>query len=95
MKGIKSSEVRLIGLALLMLMFGCVLAVAAHAIRKAQREARRSSAYGRLCQMRFALQIYEQEHGALPPLWLRDDSGRLLRAITIIDIPLVTIIEEV
>ena len=42
---------------------------------RAKAEARRIQAYGRLCQMRAALQIYEQEHGALPPLCLRDNLG--------------------
>jgi len=41
----------------------------------AKATARRMQAYGRLCQMRAALQMYEDKHGTLPPLCLRDNLG--------------------
>lgn len=45
-------------------------------VRQAQRDARRSNALGRLSQMKFALQLYENQHGTLPPLVVRDSQGR-------------------
>lgn len=42
---------------------------------RAKVQARRIQAYGRLCQIRAALQSYEAHHGALPPLCLRDNVG--------------------
>lgn len=42
---------------------------------RAKAGARRVQALGRLCQMRVALQLYEDEHGALPPMCLRDNVG--------------------
>ena len=71
----KTSRMRLTTLAVLFVAVGSVLVVAVCMVRRAQRDARRSSAYGRLCQMRVALQNYESEHGTLPPLVLRDDLG--------------------
>jgi hypothetical protein len=45
-------------------------------IRAAQTAARISNAYGRLSQMRYALENYEQQHGTLPPLNLLDRDGQ-------------------
>lgn len=72
----KPSKLRLIVLAVLIVAVGSVLVAGVCLVRRAQRDARRSNAYGRLCQMRLALQNYEREHGTLPPLFLRDDLGK-------------------
>jgi len=72
----KPSGLRLIVLTVLLVSAGCVLVFGAFLVRRAQREARRSNAYGRLCQMRLALQNYEQQYGALPPVCLRDNEGK-------------------
>lgn len=45
-----------------------------------QAKAERSCAYGRLGQMRFALQEYEENHGSLPSLILRDGSGKPIQS---------------
>lgn len=66
------SRLRRIVLAALIVMVGCVLVVGALMVSRARQEARRCTAYGRLCQLRAALQLYEQQHGMLPPLCLRD-----------------------
>ncbi len=44
-------------------------------VRRQQAAADRSEAFGRMCQMRVALQSYESEHGTLPPLCLRNNQG--------------------
>jgi hypothetical protein len=71
----RPSRLRLILWPLLIVTIACVLVIGTRLVRRAQWDARRSTAYGRLCQMRLALQDYEWEHGSLPPLCLRDDSG--------------------
>jgi len=49
-------------------------------VRRQQASANRNEAYGRMCQMRVALQSYESEHGRLPPLCLRNDHGDAIQS---------------
>jgi hypothetical protein len=72
----KPTRLRLIVWVGVLLPVGCVLVLGAFSLRRAQREARRSNAYGRLCQMTFILHNYQARHGTLPPLCLRDDQGK-------------------
>lgn len=62
------------------LVTGVILLIAAAScaalrIREARRDAVRSSAFGRLCQLRLALQSYEDYHGTLPPRTLKETDG--------------------
>jgi len=65
---------RLLLVAGVMLMLGAGTA-AVFCIHQARRDAIRSRAFGRLCQLRLALEIYEDLHGTLPPRLLRDTHG--------------------
>jgi hypothetical protein len=56
------------------------LVVGAIMVNRASAAARRIKAYGRLAQMRVALQSFEEEHGALPPLCLRDNLGKPIQS---------------
>jgi hypothetical protein len=56
-------------------------------IRNACKAARQSRAYGRLYQMSFALQMYEDANGQLPPLWQRDGRGRSLHSWRVMLLP--------
>ena len=58
-----------------MLFLGAATA-AVFCIRQAQRNAARSRAFGRLCQLRLALEIYENLHQTLPPRLWRDTHGK-------------------
>ncbi len=83
----KPSRSRLILWSLLIVTIACVLTVGALLVRRAQRTARRLNAYGRLCQMRLALQTYESQQGTLPPLCLRDDAGNPLHGWRALIVP--------
>ena len=69
------SKRRLIVICTLIAMIIGVFAASVIFLSRAKAEARRIQALGRLCQMRGALQLYETEHGTLPPLCLRDNLG--------------------
>jgi hypothetical protein len=56
------------------------LAVFVPAVRRAQHAARRCAAFGRLSQMRLALDNYGRSHGTLPPICLRDEHGKPIRS---------------
>ncbi len=60
-------------------------------VSRARQEARRSTAYGRLYQMRAVLQLYEQQHGRLPPLCLRDNQGKPIHSWRALILPHVQI----
>ncbi len=64
----------LVKLALIVSVVGLLVAGAGW-LSRAQAKARQSTAYGRLNQMRLALQMYEEDNGTLPPLQLRDSDG--------------------
>lgn len=63
-------------------------------VKQAQRDARRLNACGRLCQMRLALQLYESEHGTLPPLSLRDESGNPIHSWRALILPYLEVNES-
>ncbi len=69
------ARVRLIVNGFLIVVLGMVPVGMVMTIRQAYTRGRQASAMGRLAQMRLALQIYEDLHGTLPPLCLRDSSG--------------------
>jgi hypothetical protein len=56
-------------------------------LSRAKAEARRMQAFGRLSQMRFALQMYEDEHGTLPPLCLRDNQEMAIHSWRVLILP--------
>ena len=56
-------------------------------IRRAQHAARLSNAYGRLSQMRFGLEIYQDVNGTLPPLCLRDERGTPIQSWRVLILP--------
>src|SRR5574340_1519117 len=76
----KRSKLPAILLVVLIVVPACVLAVGVVRVRQARHEARRSIGQCRLGQMRLALQNYEQEHGALPSLCVRDGLGRRIHS---------------
>ncbi len=59
---------------LIVTMVGLMVAGASWLARE-QEKGRQLVAAGRLSQMKLALQIYEDDHGTLPPLQLRDNEG--------------------
>ena len=60
--------------AVVMVLLGAAI-TAVFCIRQARRDAARSRAFGRLCQLRLSLEIYEDLHGTLPPRLLQDRHG--------------------
>lgn len=56
----------------LLAMIAALLAAGVVWLNQAKERGRQLVAYGRLCQMRLALQMYEDDYGTLPPLSLRD-----------------------
>jgi type II secretory pathway pseudopilin PulG len=72
---IMASRRRVIVICTLIAMIAVVLVAGVILLSRAKARALQIQAFGRLSQMRFALQIYESEHGTLPPLYLRDKLG--------------------
>ena len=66
---------RVVVICTLIAMIASVLVAGVIMLSRAKAKAIEMQAYGRLSQMRLALQIYEAEHGTLPPLYLRDTLG--------------------
>ncbi len=60
--------------AVVMVLLGAAI-TAVFCIRQARRDAARSRTFGRLCQLRLSLEIYEDLHGTLPPRLLQDRHG--------------------
>jgi hypothetical protein len=56
-------------------MIAALLAAGVVWLNQAKERGRQLVAYGRLSQMRLALQMYEDDYGTLPPLSLRDNAG--------------------
>jgi hypothetical protein len=68
----KLLRVRFVLAVLITAVISCLLAAGVIAIKRAQHAANLCTAYGRLCQMRLALQNYERVYDALPPICLKD-----------------------
>jgi hypothetical protein len=75
-----SSKRKTLVICTLIAMLVGVLVAGAIMFSQASAAARRIQAYGRLAQMRLALQLFEEEHGALPPLYLRDNLGEPIQS---------------
>jgi hypothetical protein len=83
----KLSRLELVTVAIVITVVICLLVVVVSAVKRAQYAARRSNSYGRLTQMRLALQNYESRHESLPPLYLRDQQGRPIHSWRAIVLP--------
>jgi hypothetical protein len=70
-----ASRKRVVVICTLIAMFVGILVAGGIMLSRAKATANRLMAVGRLSQMVTALWIYEDDHGALPPLCLRDKTG--------------------
>jgi hypothetical protein len=70
-----ASKGKVVVICTLIVMIVCLFVVGLNMLSRAKARAERITAIGRLSQMRLALEIYEGDHGTLPPLYLRDDLG--------------------
>lgn len=71
----KTTRRKLVVRGTLLAMITALLAAGVIWLNRAQERGRQLVAYGRLSQMRLALQMYEDDYGTLPPLSLRDSAG--------------------
>jgi hypothetical protein len=78
---------RLVVAIVLIVTIGSLLVAGVFVVRHAQHAAKLCSAYGRLCQMRLALQMYESQYGTLPPLCVRNRQGKPIHSWRALMVP--------
>ena len=71
----KTTRRKLVVRGALLAMIAALLAAGVVWLNQAKERGRQLVAYGRLSQMRLALQLYEDDYGTLPPLFLRNSAG--------------------